>query len=90
MSDVDELLQEELKNPEFQKVWDATEIEDQIRRMLISARIENQLTQKELSIQTGIRQSNISRIENGSCIPTLTTLDTIARGIGKKLKIELV
>ena len=90
MSDIDELLLEELKNPEFQKAWEETELEDQIRRMIISARIENKLTQKELSAQTGIRQSNISRIENGSCIPTLTTLDAIAKGIGKRLKIEIV
>ena len=90
MSDIDALLQEELKDPEFQKAWEETELEDQIRRMLISARIENKLTQKELSEQTGIRQSNISRIENGSSMPTLATLDAIAKGIGKRLKIEIV
>ena len=58
--------------------------------MLISARIENKLTQKELPAQTGIRQSNISRIESGSCMPTLATLDAIAKGIGKRLNLVLV
>ena len=90
MSDVDELLQEQLKDPEFAKVWEETELEYQIQRMLISARIEKNMTQKELAEITGVRQSNISRIEKGACTPTLKTLQELAKGLGKKLKIEMI
>ena len=90
MSDIDELLEEELKDPDFAKAWEETEIEYQIKSMLINARIENHMTQKQLSEKTGIRQSNISRIEKGACIPTITTLSEIAKSYGKKLKIEMV
>ncbi|MDR3288349.1 MAG: helix-turn-helix transcriptional regulator [Peptococcaceae bacterium] len=38
--------------------------------------------------KTGIRQSNISRIENGNCSPTIATLQQIADGVGKTLHIE--
>ncbi|MDR2712380.1 MAG: helix-turn-helix domain-containing protein [Clostridiales bacterium] len=38
--------------------------------------------------KTGIRQSNISRIENGNCNPTVATLQQIADGVGKTLHIE--
>ena len=38
--------------------------------------------------KTGIRQSNLSRIENGTCSPTVETLSRIAAGLGKQLKIE--
>ena len=90
MSDLDILLNDELENPEFVKAWEETELEDQIKRMMIDARIENNLTQGELAERSGIRQSNISRIESGRCVPTLTTLNSIARGLGKKLKVSFV
>ena len=90
MSDIDEILEEELKNPEFAKAWEETELEYQIKSMLIKARIDSHMTQKELSEKSGIRQSNISRIEKGVCMPTITTLAEIAKSYGKKLKIEMV
>jgi len=90
MSDIDELLNEQLKDPEFAAAWEATELEYQIQRMLIAARIEKHMTQKELAQKSGVRQSNISRIEKGACVPTLTTLCELAKGLGKHLKIEMV
>ena len=90
MSDIDELLEENLKDPEFKEAWEETEIEYQIKSMLIAARLENNLTQKQLSEKSGIRQSNISRIEKGACIPTIPTLCEIAKCYGKKIKIEMV
>lgn len=38
---------------------------------------------------TGIRQSNLSRIETGICSPTLDTLQKIAVSLGKKLTIQI-
>ncbi len=90
MSDIDELLNEQLKDENFAKAWEDTELEYQIKKMLINARLEQNLTQKELAEKSGIRQSNISRIEKGVCTPTLGTLKELARGLGKKLKIEMV
>ena len=48
------------------------------------------LTQQQLAERCGIRQSNISRIENGTCSPTVATLQKIAAGMGKKLRIEFI
>ena len=90
MSDIDELLEEQLKDKDFQKAWEETELEYQIKSMLISARLEQKMTQKELAERSGVRQSNISRIEKGVCTPTLGTLCDLARGLGKRLKIEMV
>ncbi len=86
---LDDIIKEQLKDPEFAQAWSETELEDQIKRSLIQARIDAGLTQKELAERSGIRQSNISRIENGSAIPTLRTLFAIAKGSGKKLKITI-
>ena len=49
MSDIEELLEENLKDPKFVKAWEETEIEYQIKSMLIAARLEHNLTQKQLS-----------------------------------------
>ncbi|MBQ6450495.1 MAG: helix-turn-helix transcriptional regulator [Solobacterium sp.] len=88
-SELDIIIEEQMKDPSFAKVWAATELEDQIKRSLIQARIDSGLTQKELSERSGIRQSNISRIESGAVIPTLQTLHALAKGVGKKLKITI-
>ena len=90
MGDIDELLKEELENPEFAKAWEETELEYQIKEMLVAARIEKKMTQQELSQKSGVRQSTISRIEKGVCVPTLNTLNELAKGLGKKLKIEMI
>ena len=52
-------------------------------RAEIAARLACNMTQKELAERTGIRQSNISRIESGADSPTVDTLARIAAGLGK-------
>ena len=81
------IIEEQMKDPEFAEAWAESELEDQIKRNLIQARIDAGLTQKELAERSGVRQSNISRIESGTAVPTLRTLNAIAKGTGKKLKI---
>ena len=90
MSEIDELLQESMQDEEFRKEWEASETEYQITRMLLAARAEKHMTQKQLAEDSGVRQSNISRIENGTCTPNIATLEALAEGLGKRLKIELV
>ena len=46
------------------------------------------MTQKQLSETTGIAQSDISKIENGSGNPTIKILKRLAEGLGMNLKIE--
>lgn len=48
MSEFQNLLQEELKDPEFKKEWDDMQPEMDVIRAMIDARIEQNLTQKSL------------------------------------------
>ena len=48
------------------------------------------LTQKELAEKSGVRQSNISRIEKGQAVPSLVTLDKIAKALGKEVQVSFV
>ncbi len=90
MDDFDKYLEEQLKDPNFKKEWDDHEMEYQLAMMLLKEREAQHLTQTELAERTGIRQSNISRIEKGQASPTLATLRRIARGLGKELQVRFV
>ena len=70
--------------------WDDLELEYQVQAELIRARLECNMTQAELAEKSGIRQSNISRIENGNAIPRLDTLKALAVAMGKNLKISMI
>ncbi|MCI8955649.1 MAG: helix-turn-helix transcriptional regulator [Eubacterium sp.] len=81
---------EMLRNPEIKEEYDSLEGEFHIIQTMIDARKEQNLTQKELSKRTGITQADISRIENGTRNPSLDMLRRLAKGMGMKLKLELV
>lgn len=88
MSSYDAFFNEMMKDSEVKREYDALEPEFQLIRKMIRARREAGLTQKELAERTGIQQSNISRIENGNGNPSLSTLNKLAQGLGKKLVIS--
>ena len=66
-------------------------IEPEYQAMLQLYETRNSLgiSQKELSELSGIRQSNISRIETGACSPDIRTLSALAVAMGKKLEIKI-
>ena len=90
MSDFKNYLEQQMEDPAFAAEYEAQRPEYEAIRAVIAARLACNMTQKELAEKTGIRQSNISRIENGSASPTIDTLARIAAGLGKQLKIDFV
>ena len=81
-------LEEQLKDEEFKKEWEYLQPEYSIIDSLIKARLEQGITQKQLSEMTGIQQSNISRLESGNYNPTINFLKRIAKALGKELYVE--
>lgn len=77
-----------MQNPEFVKQYNELEPEYQIIRLLIEARIEQNLTQAELAERIGTKQSHISRLESGNSNPSLHFLKKVAEGLGKSLSIS--
>ena len=90
MSDFKNYLAQQMEDPAFAAEYEAQRPDYEAIRAVIAARLACNMTQKELAEKTGIRQSNISRIENGSASPTIDTLARIAAGLGKQLKIDFV
>ncbi len=67
---------------------DDYDIFQEISASIAAARDELGLTQKELAKRSGVSQSNISKFENGSARPQISTLKKLADGLGKKLAIS--
>lgn len=88
--DFERMLEEQLKDEEFRKEWEALNPEYTIMKAMIEARTSQGLTQKELSMRSGIAQGDISKMENGNANPSIKTLQRLAYAMGKTLKIEFV
>lgn len=86
----DGFLQEQLRDPEFRKEYEALQPERAVIQAMIDARKNSGLTQKELSERTGIAQGDISKLENGNANPSIRTLQRLADGMGMTLKVEFL
>ncbi|NCC08718.1 MAG: XRE family transcriptional regulator [Clostridia bacterium] len=81
-------LAQQMQDAQFKAEYDALAPQYEIIRTVIAERDAQHLTQKELAQRCGIKQSNISRLENGNANPSLAFLQKIAKGFGKELHIE--
>ncbi|MBQ9080729.1 MAG: helix-turn-helix transcriptional regulator [Clostridia bacterium] len=90
MTNYKDFLNEQMKDAEFKKEYDALDAEFSIIQAMLDARKEAGLTQKDLAARTGIAQADISKLENGNANPSLRTLQRLADGMGMKLKVEFV
>ena len=90
MTTLDEYIDAQLNDPVFAQAWADSEDEYNFRLALIDARQNCGMTQADLARKTGMKQNAISRIETGDTNPTLGTLHRLARGMGKRLKVEFV
>lgn len=81
-------LDEQMKDPEFSLEWEMLEPEYQIIKAMLDARSERNMTQKDLAKASGIAQGDISKLENGNANPSVRTLQRLAAGLGKRLKLS--
>ena len=90
MKTFDNYLKKQLENKEFANEYKNIKPDMDILRAIVSARTSQNLTQKQLSEKTGIDQSDISKLENGTRNPSINLLKRLADGLGMDLKIEFV
>lgn len=90
LTNFNDFLEEQMKQPDFKAEYDALEPEFSITKTIIEARIQAGLTQRQLSEKTGISQADISRLEHGTANPSLKTLQRIATALNRKIQIEFV
>lgn len=86
LSEFQDYLDTALKNCELNKD-NVSYLRSSISTQIISRRNEIGITQKELSNLTGIKQSNISKIENVDYNITIDVLERIANALNCKIQI---
>lgn len=85
-----EMKSEILKNPEVLDEYNNLKSEYDIINTILNARKEMKISQEELSLRTGILQSDIDEIESGAVNPTIDILQKIADAMNMSLKFEFV
>lgn len=83
-----EYKEKKLQDPEFAKAYEEVQPEMKVVRAIIEARTSQNLTQKELAEKTGINQTEISKLENGTRNPSIRLLQRLADGMGMVLDIS--
>ena len=93
MRTFDEVLAEDLKNPEFRQEYEASEKELQGFDKILKARFEAGLTQEAVAQRMGTSQAAVARLEgnlaNGR-YPSVRSLERYAKAVGKRFEIRLV
>lgn len=90
MSEFDELLEDQLRDPDFRKEYEKHSLERSIVKAFCKLRREKGLSQKMIADYTGIHQPDISRFEQGKLNPTLKQLQRLANAINCDLDIRFV
>lgn len=81
-------LANRLKDPEFKKAWEDSEVEYQLAVKLIESRFKKKLSQRELAKKVKTSQAAISRIEAMNANPSLFFLKRLAQALNTKLTIS--
>ena len=77
-----------LDDSEIKSEYDELSPIYELKKEIIRLRIEKGLSQKDLAVLMGTKQSAISRLENGSYNPSVEFLNRIAHTLGKELHIS--
>ncbi len=65
-------------------------VKNQILTAYINLRKERGITQQEIADRTGIKRTNVARIESGRNAPTIEVLVKLAAALDMELEIRLV
>jgi transcriptional regulator with XRE-family HTH domain len=74
MQTFDEVLTEDLKDPEFRARWERTALARAVANRVIGYRTERGLSQGELAEHLGMKQPQVARLESADHNPTIDTL----------------
>ncbi|MBE5901778.1 MAG: helix-turn-helix transcriptional regulator [Lachnospiraceae bacterium] len=84
---LEEYKKKRLQDENFKKEYETLQPEMNVIRALIDARVSQNLTQRELSARTGIAQTEISKLENGTRNPSIKLLQRLADGMDMVLNV---
>lgn len=68
----------------------STALSQDISNLVILFRTKNNITQEELGSRMRINATSISRLESGTHLPSLKTLEKFAKAVSGRLKITIL
>lgn len=77
-----------LKEPKVKSAYDAMQSEYDIAKQLITERLKAKLTQKDVAKKMKTTQSVVARFESGAQRPSLKTIQSYAKALGKTVEIR--
>lgn len=90
MDDFERHLNEMMKDPDFKAEYETLEPEYAMIRQVIQARIDKKMTQEELALKVGTKQSNIARFESGRANPSFKFIQKIARALDTPISVTFM
>jgi ribosome-binding protein aMBF1 (putative translation factor) len=88
ITDWDTHEKELMKDPKFRAAVKEYELEYQIARAIIKARVEKGITQADLARKLKTKQSVISRVENANTVPSLSFLKRLAKALDLSVSVQ--
>lgn len=89
MKTFDEVLTEDLKDPEFRARWERTALARAVANRVIGYRTQRGLSQGELAEQLGMKQPQIARLESAEHNPTIDTLIKLVNALDIEFVIDI-
>jgi ribosome-binding protein aMBF1 (putative translation factor) len=77
-----------LEDKEVAQALKEIEVEYQVARAIVKARVTKGLTQEELAKKLNTTQSVISRVESAKTMPTLSFLKRVATALNVSLQVQ--
>ncbi|MGI8552816.1 MAG: helix-turn-helix domain-containing protein [Dehalococcoidia bacterium] len=85
----EEVLEEQLEDPEFREHWQRTALARAVAMSSIRYRGEHGLSQKQLAELAGWKQPQVARLELGEHNPTIDTLVHLSRILGVEYLVDI-
>jgi ribosome-binding protein aMBF1 (putative translation factor) len=84
-----EILQEELKDPEFRAEWERTALARAVALAVVRYRGDHGLSQRDLAERLGMKQPQVARLELGEVNPSMETLMRVSAQLGIEFTIDV-
>jgi transcriptional regulator with XRE-family HTH domain len=89
MKTLDEVLAEELQDPEFRARWAKTALARAIANQVIAYRDRHDLTQTQFAERLGMKQPAVARLEAAEHNPSIETLVKLATALDVEVNINI-
>ncbi|MGI8749958.1 MAG: helix-turn-helix transcriptional regulator [Thermoleophilaceae bacterium] len=89
MQTFDEVLAEDLKDPEFRARWERTALARAVANRVIAYRAAHELSQSDLARRLGMKQPQVARLEAAEHNPSIETLVNLVGVLDIELAINI-